>query len=184
MAGDLAAISCATHKECTKAYQKLVRAGRLGGWLFAVTSNGKLVHAKEFTGTESISQRYFFVAEMAAKISELHVIVHDDACHLHKFAGRNARRCALAQRLAFPHMKYIIDELHAVGHVDPWCRANCVPSLPANKAFLNGFKTSANETMNSVLGRHKFMFRMMKPLTRSFFMHEVVESRDILGAVR
>jgi hypothetical protein len=180
--GDLASSKCATHKESTQAYKKLVRAGRLGGWLLAVTSSGKIIHAKEFTGAESVSLRYFFVAEMAEKIEELSVIVHDDSCHLRKFAGKHARSSTLAQRLAFPHMNYITDELHSKGHVDPWCLQNCSPKLPANQELLNGFKTSASETVNSVLGRHKFTIRNMKPLTRSFFMHEVVDSRNKLGA--
>lgn len=179
--GDLASTSCSTHKESSKGYSKLVRAGRLSGWLIATTSDGIIVHAKRFIGTESISQRYFFIAELAAKIPELFVIIHDDACHLRRFAGKHSRHSALAQRLAYPMMNYIIDRLHAKGHVDEWCKQNCHPEAPENVALVDGVKTSQAERANSVIGRHKYVLRHIKGLPASFYMQEVIQSRILLG---
>ena len=185
--GDLSSTSCATHKESTATYRKLVRAGRLGGWLVACTSNGKIVHAKEFVGAESISPRYFFLAELAQAVPELEVLIHDDACHLRRFATNRMKDAEvnkdLAKRLAFPSMKYVIDKLHAKGHVDAWCVANCVPDSPGNAELLKGFKTSVCETMNSVIGRRKFALRNMKRLVASFFMTEAMYIRNTLGRV-
>ena len=97
---DLASTSCTTHKEGTRGYQKLVRQGRMCGWLIATTSSGIIVHAKEFAGAESVPQRYFLLAEIAARVPDLAVVVHDDACHLRKFASKRQDHSALAKRMA------------------------------------------------------------------------------------
>ena len=47
---DLGSTQCKTHKEGMKGFRKLVKQGRMCGWLFAVTSTGLIVHAKEFIG--------------------------------------------------------------------------------------------------------------------------------------
>lgn len=181
--GDLAATTCKTHKESSSGYSKLVRQGRLSGWLIATTSNGIIVHAKPFMGAESVSQRYFFLAEIAAKVPELYVIIHDDACHVRRFAHKHQGRSELGRRLAFPRMHYIIDKLHAKGHVDEWCKQHCNPSVPQNAELIAGVKTSMCETVNSVIGRHKYMLRHMRGLTGAFFMHEVFEIRNALAQV-
>ena len=178
--GDLAASTCATHKESSKGYAKLVRQGRLSGWLFAVTSNGFILHAKRFVGAESISQRYFFIAELANRLPELALVIHDDACHVRRFADKHAHRSDLGKRLEYPTMKYIVDRLHAKGHVDPWCLANCHPDVPGNAELLDAFKTSASETVNSKLARHKFALRFVKGLVASFYLQEVIDTRNVL----
>lgn len=175
---DLASTSCTTHKEGTRGYKKLVRQGRLCGWLIATTSNGFVVHAKEFVGAESIPQRYFFLAEIAAHVPELRVVVHDDACHLRKFATKQQGQSTVARRLAFPHVQYIIDKMHARGHVDQWCKANCHPEVPSNAEAIRGLKTPACETKNSVLGRHKFALRHMRKRTASFYLLELIDVRN------
>ena len=175
---DLASTSCPTHKEGTKGYRKLIRQGRLCGWLFAVTSRGVIVHAKEFVGAESIPQRYFFIAEIVVHAQELLVLVHDDACHLRRFAAKRQGQSDIATRLAYPSIKYIIDKMHAKGHVDTWCKANCHPDVPENAEAIRDVCTPACEIVNSVLGRHKFALRHMRRRTAAFFMHEVIQIRN------
>ena len=146
--------------------------------MIATTSNGFVVHAKEFVGAESIPQRYFFLAEIAAQLPELRVVVHDDACHLRKFASKHQGRSEVARRLAFPRVQYVIDKMHARGHVDKWCKENCHPDLPSNAEAIRGLKTPACETKNSVLGRHKFALRHMRKRTASFYMLELIDARN------
>ena len=179
---DLTATACKTHKENNRAYANLIRQGRLNGWLIATTSSGLIVHAKPFVGAESVSQRYFFLAELAAKLPQLYVVIHDDACHVRRFADKHAHRSDLGRRLAFPAVHYITDSFHASGHIDPWCLANCHPSAPGNAELVAGVKTSMCETVNSVVGRHKFMLRHMRGRTSAFFMHEVIDIRNLLSA--
>lgn len=80
--------------------------------------------------------RYFFVAKLCAAMAELRHIIHDDACHLSRFAekhrcsGRRERperhAAELRQRLA--KLTCVVDKFHASGHVDPWCRRVCSPA--------------------------------------------------------
>ena len=175
---DLASTSCTTHKEGTRGYKRLVKQGRLCGWLVATTSNGVIVHAKEFVGAESVPQRYFFLGELAAQAHELEVLVHDDACHLRRFADKRREQSDMAARLSYPRVQYIIDKMHAKGHVDKWCLENCHPDVPKNAEAICGVRTPACETVNSVLGRHKFALRHMRERTASFFMHEVIQVRN------
>ena len=175
---DLASTVCSTHKESAKGYKKLVRQGRLCGWLIATTSNGMIVHAKEFVGAESIPQRYFFVAELVAQANEVSVLIHDDACHLRRFTSKRGGHSELAARLAYPAIRYVVDKLHAKGHVDPWCKANCLPDVPENAAAIRGVCTPRCEIVNSVIGRHKFVLRHMRRRTSAFYVHEVIHIRN------
>ena len=175
---DLASTSCTTHKEGTRGFKRLVKQGRLCGWLLATTSTGVIVHAKEFVGTESVPQRYFFLAELAVHARELEVLVHDDACHLRRFADKRRGHSEMAARLAYPRIQYIIDKMHAKGHVDKWCIENCHPDVPKNAEAIRGVCTPACEIVNSVVGRHKFALRHMRRRTASFFMHEVIQVRN------
>eukprot|EP00973_Karenia_brevis_P031302 4320537-Karenia_brevis.AAC.1 len=86
----------------------------------------------------SVSQRYLFLAEIATKVPELYVIIHDDACHVRRFADKYQGRSELGRRLAFPRMQYVIDKLHAKGHVDQWCKENCHPRVPHNAELIAG----------------------------------------------
>jgi len=113
-----------------------------------------------------------------ARASELKVLVHDDACHLRRFAGKRHGQSEMAARLAYPCIQYIIDKMHAEGHVDQWCKENCHPDVPGNAEAIRGVRAPACETVNSVVGRHKFALRHMRRRTASFFMHEVIQVRN------
>ncbi|CAJ1430988.1 unnamed protein product, partial [Effrenium voratum] len=164
---DRSATRCATHKEHKK------------------TGSGKVIHAKEFIGSEALSQRYFFLAELAEAVPELRVLCHDDACHLRKYATKYAEASPLSQRLAFPNMQrlYVIDRLHAANHKDQWGKEHCDADTEANCDLLKGFNSSAAEMTNSVVSRHKFAIRQVKLWTRSFYMHEVLASRNLLSSL-
>ena len=89
------------------------------------------------------------------------VILHDDACHLRRFADNRASASKLAADLAFPAMTYILDRFHAPAHVDPWCVQNVHPGLDCNRACVDGRNTSRCEQCFSWLRRYKHMFRTM-----------------------
>ena len=102
----------------------------------------------ELIGSESLSQRYCFLADLAERWPDLKVVVHDDACHLRSMAESLAADSALAGRLA-KDVAYVVDDFHASAHVGEWCRKNCLPSLSANKVLLVDFPSEICETVNS-----------------------------------
>ena len=57
-------LSCKTSKESCKEYKRLIRQGRLGGVLVAVTSCGYILHISPFTGAETVPLRFFFIAAL------------------------------------------------------------------------------------------------------------------------
>ena len=177
---ELNLVDCKTHKENTKDYKRLIKQGRFGGLLIAVTDKGFIVHAETFVGAESIPQRYFFVAKVAAKLPELRAVIHDDACHLRRFSEKHAWRSELGHRLSDLH--WVLDRMHAKTHKDPWCLSHCHPDV--NETIMAGFNSSAAESCNSTIGRHRFATRHMRPFVRSFFLLEVIETRNAICASR
>ena len=174
---DLEATRCSTHKESTT---RAPIGQRSGGWLIACASDGYILHLKEFFGTESLSQRYFFLAELKAAMPTLTDCIHDDACHLRRFADARAHESPAAWSLAYPQMNHIIDGMHARGHVDAWCLANCHPKVPANAARLQGVNTSICEQTFRQTNRYKFMVQHMGRCTCTVFLHEVADARNDL----
>ena len=172
---DLAAVSCNTHKELKAARG---RAARSAGWLFASTPDGFVVHLAEFVGAESLGQRYFFLADLLEAAPEIDIVIHDDACHLRKYAASRAGKSPLARRLAYPQVKYVIDRFHSKGHVDHWCKQHCMHTSPENEKALQGVNTSVCEQQFSKLGRYKFMVSKMGAAIGAFFLNEVVELRN------
>ena len=85
---DLMSVTCSTHKESTAAQKQLKKSA---GMLCACLSDGVILHMQEIYGCESLSQRYVCVAAVKALMPSLCVVVHDDACHLHKYAARRAK---------------------------------------------------------------------------------------------
>ena len=80
---DLQAVSCNTHKE--------VQHGGLlktAGMLVACLSSGIIVSLREFFGCESLSQRYLAISNLRAHCHEMKLLVHDDACHVHRYCAR------------------------------------------------------------------------------------------------
>ena len=55
-------------------------------------------------------------------------ICYDDDCHLKGFA-RNPVRASLTFHTAqLASVEMAVDKMHAKGHTDSWCKANCDPS--------------------------------------------------------
>jgi hypothetical protein len=172
---DITASKCKTHKENLAAR---FRGGRACGWLLACTPDGYIVHLAEYIGAESLPQRYFFLAEIQAISPATIVFVHDDACHLRKFAGKRAHESSAAKKLAFPGTVYIVDRMHMKNHVDPWCKEHCDPDAECNREYAEGLNTEACEQLNAQVLRHKYMLRSMGQHTAAFFMHELADVRN------
>jgi len=157
----LQATACKTHKEAGGAARRTQR----GGWLYACTPAGYILHLKEYVGCESLPQRYFFLAELVHAAPSIDLVIHDDACHLRKHCASRAKDGAMAAALAYPMIQYVTDRLHARGHIDPWCLATCSPTAACNVELVAGVNTSVCEQLFSKLGRHKFVMRVMDRLT-------------------
>ena len=172
---DLTATSCLTHKETDSARQS---GSRKGGWLVGVSHDGCIIHLQDFAGAESLSQRYFFLANIMQEVPTVESVVHDDACHLRKYADARATSSTFAAKLTSQNIKYVVDWLHFRGHVDPWCREHCDPDAPQNKSAMESVNTSACEQLFSALSRHRFVVSRMRAAIGTVFLNEVAAMRN------
>ncbi len=172
---DLHAVSCGTHKESE---QERVFHAQTAGFLCACLSSGTVVMCREIYGSESLSQRYFFVAELKARYPEANLIVHDDGCHLHKFAETRATASAHAAAIAPPAMLYALDGFHCSGHIDPWCRVTCHPEAPMFKERLTGFRSSVCEFTFTWLAAFKHATKHMSEFGFKFFVLEMIDMHN------
>ena len=172
---EILALQCKTHKHCTipAASLSLSRFRRTGGFLVACSSQGLILHLEEFFGSESLPQRYMFLAKLKQAFPDLQVIVHDDACHLRRFADNRSSESSMAASLAHPAIVYVVDRFHARGHVDEWCRQNCCPGVPETDAAIEGVNTSICEITFAWIARYKHIFRKMNRWTGNFFISEM-----------
>ena len=182
LAQDLACLACRTHKESkgSREYKRMVKRGRLGGVLLATTSSGLVLHLQGFVGSETLPIRYFFIGDLKSQIPELQAIIHDDSCHVYRYALKHAERSDLAKSVS--EMTFALDRFHSSGHTDPWCREHC--GIEKHKELLDGYNTSAAETANSTLSRYKCAVRCMGSRTRIFFLSEITDSRNRLAVRR
>lgn len=181
----LSSLTCATHKMGARSAREVPDARgprkrralcrRTGGFLVAVTPEGFVTDAFEFTGTESCAQRYLFLARLRELYPDLDVVCHDDACHLRRFAQRFAGNGGLAEKLSYPRMRYVLDRFHASAHTDPWCKENVHPGTPENVALLGDRNTSACEILFHWLARYKHSFRHMGRWTANMFVQELLD---------
>ena len=162
---------CQTHKETPA---QVVAAARTAGFLTAVSESGVVVDLDELIGAESLSQRYRFLARLAARLPTLKIMVHDDACHLRLMAETQEKRTAIATRLE-QECAYIVDEYHSSGHVGRWCAENCMPKLTTNAALLNGFPTNICEKVNSELSPLGHTVHHMGRWMCQLYIHEVID---------
>ena len=136
------------------------------------------MHLSEFFGAESLGQRYLFLADVIEALPQVRVVVHDDTCHLRKYVAKRAGDGELAGKMAYPALKYVVDRFHSKGHVDPWCRDNCLHTTAENAPFMAGVNSSACEQLLSSLGRYKYIVSKMGRATATFYLNEVVELRN------
>jgi hypothetical protein len=163
---DLDAVACNTHKESPA----LLRTnGKTAGMMCACLSTGLIVCVAELFGSESLSQRYLFLSKLRHLYPELKLVVHDDACHLHKFSEVRAGECHYASLLAPPLMRFVCDEFHMVGHTDAWCLAHCNPKAPDVRPSLEGIRTSVCEFTFTWLSQYKYQTKHMSQFGFLFF---------------
>eukprot|EP00973_Karenia_brevis_P076934 10683128-Karenia_brevis.AAC.1 len=128
----------------------------VGAFLVSVTPEGFVTHVKEL-------------------YPELGVLFYDDSCHLRCFAAKFASLSSLAQQIAYPSLKFVLDRFHATNHVDEWCIENVYPETDENSPLLEGINTSRNEILFQWMAKYKHMFRKMGQWTGNFFAQEVMD---------
>jgi hypothetical protein len=176
---DLQVSLCGTHKESE---QERTLHAQTAGVLCACLSSGTIVSVREIFGAESLSQRYFLVADLKALYPELDLIDHDDACHLHKFAAARASHSAHAASIAPPDFLYAIDGFHVSGHTDSWCLTNCHPDVPSFAGRLRGFRSSVCEFTFTWLSAFKHASKHMSEHSFKFFLLEMIDTHNDLVA--
>ena len=97
--------NCRTHKEPVAAVRTAYRST---GFLTMVTESGFIAGVTEIITAETLWQRYAFPADVANSLPEMRTVVHDDACHVRKFAkaradGNELAHCAAGARHALHH---------------------------------------------------------------------------------
>ncbi|CAK8988953.1 unnamed protein product, partial [Durusdinium trenchii] len=172
---DLQCVTCCTHKEGSAAQRQLAKSA---GMLCACLSEGLILHMQEIYGCELLSQRYLCLASVKALLPSLRVVVHDDACHLHKYGARRAQDSEAAAQIAPPEMKYVCDKFHMAGHTDAWCKETCDPALPANASLLQGIRTSVCEFTFTWLSKYKHQTKHMNKHGFQFFLLDMAWSHN------
>ncbi|CAK0861431.1 unnamed protein product, partial [Prorocentrum cordatum] len=164
--GPRAASECSTRKE-TDAH--IVAAAPAAGFLTAVSASGILAHVEELMRAEPLSQRYRFLAIVAAHMPDLKIVVHDDACHLRLMAEKNGEGAAVAARLA-TEAAYIVDDYHSSGPT----------------ALLSKFPTNISEIMNCELSPLGHVIHHVGRWASQFYVQEMVGALNMktLGRMR
>jgi len=170
---DLTAVACGTHKE---GGNEKVMLAKTAGILCACLSSGVVILMQECFGAESLSQRYFFIAELKRLYPELKVVVHDDACHLRKFAEARASDSEEAAILA--GLKYVCDEFHMANHTDAWCLAHCHPGSPDVAEVMKDVRTSVCEFTFTWLSQYKHQTKHMSEFTFKWFLMEMIDTHN------
>ena len=172
---ELAEVACKTHKTFAKT-EDVAKKGhklamrRTGGFLVACTPTGTIDDLVEFFGAESLAQKCSFLARLKTTFPELHVLIHDDACHLRRYASNREGHSTFAQTLSYLDVAFVIDKFHARGHVDPWCSQHCAPRTTENAQLVCNANTSICEITFAWLARYKHMVRKMGEWTSKFFV--------------
>jgi hypothetical protein len=163
-------VACNTHKE-TEAMA--LQCARTAGLLCACLSSGIVTSMREVFGCEGLSQRYLFMSSLVDVYPALMAVVHDDACHMHKFCVAHAACSERACRLAPPHIHYICDVFHMVGHTDAWCKVNCNPSAPHLEPLVQDVRTSVCEFTFTWFNQYKHQTKHMSEFGFKFFAQEM-----------
>ena len=172
---DLTAVACRTHKESESASAEL---SKTAGILCSCISSGIIVVFREMYGCESLSQRYVMLSDLLERYPECTMVVHDDACHLHKFAAARASWSPQSTRLAPPQVRYVCDPFHMAGHVDPWCLTHCNPACPDVAPALQNIRTSVCEFTFTWLSAYKHQTKHMSEWGFKLFLLEMVAAHN------
>ena len=177
---DLHVVSCSTHKEGEDVRCKNQRTA---GLLVACLTSGVVIAFQECFGAESLSQRSLFAAKVKALYPELVILVHDDACHMHKFTAARHQESAFAASLAPPALRHVCDGFHLAGHTDPWCLVNCNLDAPDVAEAMLGIRTSVCEFTFTWLSAYKYQTKHMSHHTFNWFMLEMLDAHNKFAAV-
>ena len=151
----------------------------------AVTESGTMAGLSEIITAETLSQRYAFLAEMAAAEPALRGCVHDDSCHVRVFARTHRREeNEMSKRLSNDDFYYIIDRPHSRGHVNAECKVECFPDVPKNAAFLGDFPTPICESVNAQFSPLAHTVHHMQRWLCFFVVTECVEVHNKLREQR
>ena len=135
------------------------------------------MHLPNRVGAGSFGNTQCNLSELRQRLGErLQAIIHDDACHVLRYALKHKEHSQLSKDMAA--MTWMLDRFHSKGHKDAWCASHCAPELFPEVA--EGLNTSACEQVNALLGRHKYVYRQMTGPCRLFFLQEVIDSRNLL----
>ena len=163
------AVEC---ERCVKEDPKKCIGSITGGVLTACTTSGYFCGWEEIHDTESLSQRYSFVARLFALNLAFMIVVHDDACHMARLFG-SARRALVPTNEFFKRLLaivWILDKWHAKNHVGTWCKKNVCPTLPFLAPFLHGHNTEVCESTNAWLAGFNHAVRHMHQYTFKFHL--------------
>ena len=173
---DMDCLEARDYVSCNTVKMRRRSCRRTGGWLLACAGDGVILHAMEFLGGESLTQRAALVAELKQRYPALDTINHDDSCHLRRFVDR---WCAQAYPdICNPRIQYIIDKFHSKAHTDQRCRQHCAPSVAENQKRMEGRNSSACELFFAWFSRYKTCFRYMGEHTGHSFVHEVLLAKN------
>ena len=172
---DLSAVECSTHKEGDDCKAKCKHTA---GVMCACLSNGVIIAFQECFGSESLSQRYLFLATVKELYPDFSIMIHDDACHLHKFADARKGESSFAAEIAPPQMRFICDVFHIAGHTDPWCLVTTHPKAEGNEALVAGVRTSVCEFTFTWLSQYKHASKHMSQYSFSWFMMEMMDAHN------
>ena len=115
-AEDLSAVACVTHKE-----HEPLQLAKSAGVLCVCLSSGLIVLLHEIFGCESLSQRYFALSEAKCLLPEAVLCVHDDACHLLKYAERR-KEDGDVQNAFHAHTCFLLKmRFLFLEHIMRWC---------------------------------------------------------------
>ena len=106
------------------------------------------------------------------------MVVHDDACHLHKFTAARAKASEEAARMAPPTIRYACDVFHMTGHVDAWCLTHCNPKAADLATALEGIRSSVCEFTFTWLSQYQRQTKHMSEYGFKFFLLEMIESHN------
>ena len=116
--------------------------------------------------------------ELGARHPEILAIVHDDACHLHKFCEKRADSFAQAARLSPPQIRYICDAFHMAGHNDAWCRVHCSPYAVDLLPLVKDVRTSVCEFTFTWFSQYKYQTKHMNQHGMKFFLLEMCAAHN------
>ena len=117
--------------------------------------------------------RYLFCSELVKASANIATIVHDDACHVSKFASSRKRGPSpLATKLR--NIRFIADRFRARRHKDTYCLTRRHPEIPANRAISEGVNTSIAESAFSWLPKYS-QLKFMTRRRHAFFVLQMLD---------